>query len=103
MRMQTTAVVMAASLSGLIPSAANAQDGAAAGKKTGVAGLIEYRAAALAAKGDAGRGRRLIEKADRTRCLACHAVAGRGPTLGPDLAGLGGGRVGVADILDAIL
>jgi putative heme-binding domain-containing protein len=103
MRMQTTAVVMAASLSGLIPSAANAQDGAAAGKKPGVVGLIEYRAAALAAKGDAGRGRRLIENADRTRCLACHAVAGQGPTLGPDLAGLGGSRVGVADILDAIL
>jgi hypothetical protein len=66
MKMQTMAVVMAA-LSGLIPSAANSQDAAAAGQKPGVAGLIEYRAAALAAKGDAGHGRRLIEKADRTR------------------------------------
>jgi putative heme-binding domain-containing protein len=103
MRARIRVVVMSVSLSGLIPSAANAQDGVAVGKKPGEGGLIEYRAAALAAKGDAGRGRQLIEKVDRTKCLACHAVAGRGPTLGPDLAGLGGGRVSVADILDAIL
>jgi putative heme-binding domain-containing protein len=65
--------------------------------------LSDYRRDALAAKGDAGRGRRLFEDATRTRCAACHAIGGRGAMLGPDLTGLGGGRVGVAEILDAIL
>jgi putative heme-binding domain-containing protein len=62
-----------------------------------------YRAATLAARGNADRGRRLFEDAARSRCAACHAIGGRGATLGPDLSGLGGGRASTAEILDAIL
>jgi putative heme-binding domain-containing protein len=64
--------------------------------------LTAFRAAALAAKGDAERGRRLVENDERTRCLACHAIAGKGASLGPDLAGQAG-RSDAAEILDSIL
>ena len=82
----------------LVPAVARAQDGGPPGSGTG-----DYRKATLAAVGDVGRGRRLFEDEKRTRCATCHAVGGRGPTIGPDLAGLGGGRAGAGEILDAIL
>lgn len=96
-------VVAGLFVSGLFMSVASAQDSPAAATRTAGAPPREYRAAVLAAKGDAGRGRRLLENTDRTRCLACHPLSGRGATLGPDLAGLGGGRMSIAEILDAIL
>ncbi|MFO0897539.1 MAG: PQQ-dependent sugar dehydrogenase [Pirellulales bacterium] len=65
--------------------------------------LAELRSASLAATGNADRGQRLVDGDERTRCLACHALGGRGGALGPDLAGLGGGRLSPAEILDAIL
>ncbi len=65
--------------------------------------LPAYKAATLAIRGDAGRGRRLVEDANRTKCLTCHAVNGRGATIGPDLAGVTGGRVSNAEIVDSIL
>jgi putative heme-binding domain-containing protein len=104
-RTRTAGVVvgLAIASTSLVPSAALGQDGAAAVAKPTVIRLSDYRAATLASKGDAGRGRRLLENADRTSCLACHAVGGKGATLGPDLAGVGGGRIRVAEILGAIL
>ena len=63
--------------------------------KAAAANQSEYRHATLGAKGEASRGRRLLEDTTRTRCATCHAIGGRGATLGPDLSGLGGGRTGV--------
>uniref|UniRef100_UPI0013E9CC8E PQQ-dependent sugar dehydrogenase n=1 Tax=Aquisphaera insulae TaxID=2712864 RepID=UPI0013E9CC8E len=68
-----------------------------------VAGLARYRAAALAARGDAARGRRLFEDAARTQCATCHAIGGKGPSIGPDLSSLGGGQWDAPAILDSIL
>ena len=62
-----------------------------------------YRAAVLKSRGDAAQGKALLDNVERTKCLSCHAVGGRGATLGPDLTGLGGGRATLAEILDAIL
>ncbi len=71
--------------------------------QTGPSSLNQYRAAALSAKGDPSRGRRLFEDPGRTKCATCHAVGGRGVMLGPDLSGLGGGRTSPAEILESIL
>src|SRR5947209_5790811 len=64
--------------------------------------LDAYRRAVLAERGDAGRGRRLLEDTARTACLACHAVEGRGGKLGPDLVGVGA-RYDRAGLLEAIV
>ncbi len=85
------------------PMTTIAQTGAASGTKPDAGSLKDFRSAVLAAKGDSGRGRRLFENSARTRCAACHPIGGRGATLGPDLSGLGGGRVSTDEILDSIL
>jgi cytochrome c2 len=51
--------------------------------------LDAYRRAVLAERGDAGRGRRLLEDTNRAACLTCHSLEGRGGKLGPDLVGVG--------------
>ena len=65
--------------------------------------LDDYRRAALAVRGDAGRGKRLFGDSVRTQCATCHAADGTGASLGPNLSGLGGGRSSLAEMLDAIL
>jgi putative heme-binding domain-containing protein len=87
----------------LAPAVAAAQTGTPTEKGRVAVSLSEFRTAALAARGNADRGRRLFENAAGTHCVSCHAVGGRGATLGPDLSGLGGGRASSAEILDAIL
>ncbi|WP_165072607.1 PQQ-dependent sugar dehydrogenase [Paludisphaera rhizosphaerae] len=62
----------------------------------------EYRREVLAAQGDAGRGRGLFENVAKTRCAGCHSVAGKGPAIGPDLAGLTTAN-DRGELLDAIL
>ena len=84
------------------PSSIIAQTHRETETKAAAANVIEYRRATLGARGEVSRGRRLFENAARTRCRLPRR-RGRGATLGPDLAGLGGGRVGPAEILDAIL
>ena len=46
-------------------------------------------AAALSRPGDPAAGRRLFQSAG-LKCAACHSVDGKGNTLGPDLAAVGG-------------
>jgi putative heme-binding domain-containing protein len=87
----------------LAPALVRAQSVSTPKAKGDVGSLTDYRRAALNAKGDAGRGRRLFEDTNRTHCASCHPVGGRGPTLGPDLSSLGGGRASTSEILDAIL
>ncbi len=96
-------VGMAVLLLALAPAVASAQASPTPGTRRDALPLGDYRSAALAARGDASRGRRLFDDSARTRCVACHAIGGRGVTLGPDLSGLGGGRSSVAEILEAIL
>lgn len=48
-----------------------------------------YLSAALSQRGNAARGRELFRDARRTGCLRCHAVAGEGGHVGPDLSGVG--------------
>lgn len=61
-----------------------------------------YRRDVLAEKGDAQRGEHLFENAAKTRCKLCHAVEGRGNSLGPDLLGVGG-RYDRAGLLESVL
>jgi putative membrane-bound dehydrogenase-like protein len=53
------------------------------------------------AGGDAGRGRQVFLGA-RASCSACHAVAGQGATIGPDLTKIGAIRT-ERDLLEAIV
>jgi putative heme-binding domain-containing protein len=80
----TPALMLAAAL-GLLgaadPPPAALQD---ALRREGPAALAE----AARAQGDPDRGARVLFRAGLA-CLGCHAVAGVGPTLGPDLARLG--------------
>ena len=46
--------------------------------------------AALAGKGNAGRGRRLFFNLERSQCLACHQLGDQGRRIGPELTGVGG-------------
>ncbi len=88
---------------GGMPARAAAQAEAPKGEPSTRAVLQEYRRATLAAPGDRSRGQRLFEDVSRTRCASCHSIGGPGPTPGPDLSGLGGGRASREEILDAIL
>ena len=65
MRTAVGVVAIVVSVSVLAPSTASAQNVTAAGVKPGAPGLSDYRAKALAAKGDPGRGSRLFENALR--------------------------------------
>lgn len=49
-----------------------------------------YRDHALAQRGDRARGQRLFEDQQGVACVKCHAVAGQGGKVGPDLLGVGG-------------
>ena len=61
-----------------------------------------YRRAVMGERGDAGRGRRLLDDSARTRCLLCHALGDRGGKLAPDLTGVGG-RLDRSGLLQSIL
>src|SRR5262249_53446798 len=51
--------------------------------------LEAFRAFARKSPGDADRGRKLFADAKGLACVKCHAVAGQGGAVGPDLAGIG--------------
>jgi len=51
--------------------------------------LETFRAHARKNKGDAERGRKLFMDVKGLACVKCHAVAGTGGQVGPDLAGIG--------------
>jgi HEAT repeat protein/glucose/arabinose dehydrogenase len=51
--------------------------------------LEEFRAFARKNAGDAQRGSKLFMDAKGLACVKCHAVAGKGGQVGPDLAGIG--------------
>jgi putative heme-binding domain-containing protein len=73
----------------------------AAGLSVELKQLSEAEVAALAeevrAQGDAARGAQIFQRAEMG-CVACHAVAGKGGRIGPDL-----GAVGTAQTLDVII
>ncbi|MBL9122409.1 MAG: c-type cytochrome, partial [Planctomycetaceae bacterium] len=48
-----------------------------------------YREFALQKPGDPQRGRKLFEDRQGVGCIKCHAVAGQGATIGPDLLSVG--------------
>jgi putative heme-binding domain-containing protein len=96
-------VTWAIMLSAGVSTVAMAQAPAAPGSNRDGRTLSKYRIATLAVKGDAARGKRLFDDAARTQCATCHAIGGQGATLGPNLAGLGGGRATPEEILEAIL
>ncbi len=52
-------------------------------------GLEDYRAFARRSAGDAKRGERLFHDLKGLACVKCHAVAGRGGQVGPEMAGIG--------------
>jgi putative heme-binding domain-containing protein len=56
----------------------------------------------LAAKGDAGRGRRLFFESTGLQCRNCHELEGRGESYGPDLSKIGQ-KSGRAALLESIL
>ena len=49
----------------------------------------KFRAAALKGQGKADRGKALFSDLKGVACLKCHAVAGQGGTVGPELGGVG--------------
>jgi sulfur-oxidizing protein SoxX len=67
-----------------------------------VSSVEAYRRAVMSERGEAGRGRRLLDDSARTRCLLCHAVGDRGGKLAPDLTGVGG-RLDRSGLLQSIL
>ncbi|HTF87794.1 MAG TPA: HEAT repeat domain-containing protein, partial [Planctomycetota bacterium] len=62
----------------------------------------EYAAFAQEMQGDPARGEKVIQDVNRTTCLRCHAIAGKGEHVGPDLDGLGA-RYSRAEIANSIL
>src|SRR5207244_4146182 len=56
----------------------------------------------LSLKGDAARGKELFFKAAGLQCANCHAIAGTGSTLGPDLTEIGK-KYSRTQILESIL
>ena len=48
-----------------------------------------YREFAMSRPGDALRGRKLFEDKQGVGCIKCHAVGGKGATIGPDLLSVG--------------
>ena len=60
------------------------------------------RAYARANRGDAARGKQLFFNTGKVRCSRCHAVAGRGGQVGPDLAGFAA-QFNRGEIIDSIL
>ncbi len=62
----------------------------------------EYAAFATEHPGDPTRGEVVIRDVNRSLCLRCHAIAGQGEHVGPDLAGLGA-RYSRTEIMTSIL
>jgi putative heme-binding domain-containing protein len=62
----------------------------------------EYAAFANEHPGDPAKGALVLQDLNRTTCLRCHAVAGVGEHIGPDLGGLGA-RYSKSEIVDSIL
>lgn len=62
----------------------------------------EYAAFATEHPGDVARGDVVIHDMKRTLCLRCHAIAGVGEHVGPDLSGLGA-RYSRSEIMNSIL
>jgi len=60
------------------------------------------RSYALANQGDATRGKQLFFNTRKVRCARCHAVAGRGGQVGPDLAGFAA-QFNRSETIDSIL
>ena len=60
------------------------------------------RSYALANRGDATRGQHLFFNTRKVRCARCHAVAGRGGQVGPDLAGFAA-QFSRTETIDSIL
>jgi putative membrane-bound dehydrogenase-like protein len=58
--------------------------------------------AALTQPGDSERGRALFFNVEKTQCLKCHHLAGRGERIGPDLTGVGG-RFSRIHLIESIL
>lgn len=44
---------------------------------------------ALTTGGEVDRGREVFFNADKTQCIKCHQIAGKGQRIGPDLSGIG--------------
>ncbi len=61
-----------------------------------------YRDFALKTPGDTAKGQALFADPKGLACLKCHAVAGQGGTVGPDLTGIGA-RYGKAELIDSVL
>ena len=64
--------------------------------------IDDYRARVVAERGDATRGRVVYEDNKKSRCGLCHAIEGKGNSLGPDLLGVGS-RYDQAGLLQSIL
>jgi putative membrane-bound dehydrogenase-like protein len=61
-----------------------------------------YRAFAMKEKGHPARGEALFADPKGLACVKCHAVSGRGGTVGPDLAGIGA-RYGRDELITSVL
>jgi putative heme-binding domain-containing protein len=64
--------------------------------------LAEYERFALTHDGDLRRGQQLFYNVDGIACMRCHAVAGTGGTVGPDLTTIGA-QFGRAALIESIL
>src|SRR5262249_28882067 len=58
-------------------------------RKSATAELERLTQAALTRTGDPERGRKLFFDADKSLCLKCHQLGGRGERGGPELTGVG--------------
>jgi putative heme-binding domain-containing protein len=58
--------------------------------------------AALTSTGDPARGRALFYDAEKSQCVKCHQLAGRGERIGPELTGIGS-RFSRVFIVESIL
>ena len=64
--------------------------------------VTEYERFALTHDGDPRRGQQLFFNVNGVACLRCHAVAGEGGTVGPDLTTIGS-QFGRAALIESIL
>jgi putative heme-binding domain-containing protein len=66
------------------------------------ASVAEYREFALRHEGNLNRGKEIFSEEQRTGCVRCHTVDGRGGKAGPDLFAVGD-KFGRREIIDAVL
>lgn len=76
--------------------------GAAAADEGGTFDRRAYEQHALTAPGDVRRGRQLFLDEQRTKCVACHKLEGRGGEAGPDLSAIGG-KFGRPHLIESLL